>query len=176
VTSIGTQARPPDVGSGRDRQTGPEPIHPRWTHLPIGGVVLVALFDVVSLAGDARPWAHELYRAGTFVLMAASATMVVTIASGLVDRAHHARDRDARSRANWHAVLMALMAVAAVADLALRRLIHPDAQRTPATAVALSLVALVSSVVGGDLGGRLTYRLGVGVRRPRPWQPEGSDG
>jgi hypothetical protein len=59
------------------------------------------------------------------------------------------------------------VASAAVVDLALRRLIHDDAQRTPGIVLAISLLALAFSLVGGDLGGRLTDRLDVGVRPQR---------
>jgi uncharacterized membrane protein len=127
---------------------------------------MVAVFDVVSVAGHSRPWARELYRAGTFVLMVASAAVVVAIATGLVDRARIGDGR-VRNRVNKHAVLMGLMASAAVVDLVLRRLVHGDAQRTPGIVVATSLLALAISLVGGDLGGRLTYRLGAGVRPQR---------
>lgn len=151
---------------GQTQQAPAEPTHPRWTHVPVGGVVIVAGLDVMSLAGHSRPWAHELYRAGTFVLMVASAAMVVAIGTGLVDRAR-IRDDRVRNRVNKHAALMDLMAGVALMDLALRRLVHADAQRTPGIVLAMSLLALALSLVGGDLGGRLTYRLGVGVRPQR---------
>ena len=67
---------------GTDGRT--EPTHPRWTHVPLGGVLLVAVFDVASVAGLPALGAW-LYRAGTFVLMVASVAMVVAIATGLVD-------------------------------------------------------------------------------------------
>jgi uncharacterized membrane protein len=98
--------------------------------------------------------------------MVASAAMVVAIATGLVDRTR-AADPLVRGRVNRHAVLMGLMAGAAVLDLALRRLIYPDADRTPGIVLAITLLVLALSLVGGDLGGRLTYRLGVGVRSRR---------
>jgi uncharacterized membrane protein len=98
--------------------------------------------------------------------MVASAAMVVAIATGLVDRAR-AVDPSIRGRVNVHAVLMSLVAGAVVLDLALRRAVHPDAQRTPGIVLAITLLALALSLVGGGLGGRLTYRLGVGVRSQR---------
>jgi uncharacterized membrane protein len=122
---------------------------------------------VVSVAGGSRPWARELYRAGTFVLTVGLAAMVVAITTGLLDRARVALDVRIRRRVNIHAVLMALMACAAAVDLALRRLIHDDARHTPGIIVAITLLTALIAVVGGDRGGRLTYRLGVGVRPPR---------
>jgi uncharacterized membrane protein len=151
----------------RDRGARADPTHPRWTHGPLGGVLLVAVFDVVSVAGGTRPWARELYRAGTFGLMVTSALLVVALTTGLVDRARGGVEGGERDRVNLHAVLMSLMAGAAVVDLAVRRLVHADAHRTPAIVLAITLLALLVSVAGGNLGGRLTYRLGVGVRPPR---------
>jgi uncharacterized membrane protein len=75
-----------------------------------------------------------------------------------------AADPHVRGRVNRHAVLMSLMAGAAVLDLALRCLIYPNADRMPGIVLAITLFVLALSLVGGDLGGRLTYRLGVGVR------------
>ncbi len=98
--------------------------------------------------------------------MVGSAAMVVAIATGLADRAR-AVDLRVRRRVNLHAVLMSLVAGAAVLDLALRRLVHPDAQRTHGVVLAITLLAMALSLVGGGLGGRLTYRLGVGVRSQR---------
>jgi hypothetical protein len=71
----------------RDRGARADPAHPRWTHGPLGGVLLVAVFDVVSVAGGTLPWAREVYRAGTFGLMVTSALLVVALITGLVDRA-----------------------------------------------------------------------------------------
>jgi uncharacterized membrane protein len=142
------------------------PIHPRWTHAPVGGVLFVVVFDVLSaVAGSSRPWARELYRSGTFVLSAMLALIAVAVASGFADRARltaaHAR---VRARVNLHAAVMTAMAAASAGNLALRRLAYADGRHTPAAVLTVSVVALVAAVVGGDLGGRLTYRAGVGVR------------
>jgi uncharacterized membrane protein len=67
---------------------GREPLHPRWTHAPLGGLVLVAVFDVISAAaGRTRPWARELYRSGTFALSATPVLIGAAIATGLIDQA-----------------------------------------------------------------------------------------
>src|SRR5262245_43051540 len=142
------------------------PIHPRWTHAPLGGVVFVAVFDALSaVAGGSRPWARDLYRSGTFVLSAMPALIGVAVATGFADRARataaHAR---VRARVNLHAAAMIAMALASAGNLALRRVAYADGRHTPAAVLAVTVVALVAAVVGGDLGGRLTYRAGVGVR------------
>jgi uncharacterized membrane protein len=147
-----------------------EPAHPRWTHAPLGGVLFVALFDVLSAAaGSTRPWAHDLYRSGTYVLSAMPALLAVAIGTGLIDRARATADHTPiRARVNLHAAVMDAMALASAADLALRRLVYADAEHTPAAVLAVTIVAVTAALVGGAVGGRLTYRAGVGVRPPRP--------
>jgi hypothetical protein len=117
-------------------------------------------------AGSTRPWAHELYRSGTFVLSATPVLVAAAIATGLIDRARATRARTpVRARVNLHAVVMVVMGLASARDLAIRRFVYPDARHAPGVVLGFSAVALVAALVGGDLGGRLTYRAGVGVRR-----------
>jgi uncharacterized membrane protein len=153
-------------GPERDDVKGRVPVHPRWTHAPLGGVVLVAVFDVVSAAaGSTRPWARELYRSGTFVLSATPVLIAAAIGTGLIDRARATiAETPVRAQVNLHAAVMVVMAAASGGDLALRRFVYPDAQRTPWVVLGVTVVALVAALVGGDLGGRLTYRAGVGVQ------------
>jgi uncharacterized membrane protein len=155
---------------GTDDATRRAPVHPRWTHAPLGGLVLIAIFDVVSLvAGSTRPWARELYRSGTFALTAFPVFIAAAVGTGLIDRARATlAHTPVRARVNVHAVVMVVMAVASAGDLAVRRVVYPDARHTPAAVLALTVVALVAAVVGGDLGGRLTYRAGVGVQGSTP--------
>jgi uncharacterized membrane protein len=158
--------RAPRRQAGRDDATGHEPVHPRWTHAPLGGLVLVAVFDVVSAAaGSTRPWARELYRSGTFALSASPALIAAAIGTGLIDRARATTaSTPVRARVNLHAVVMVVMAAASAGDVAVRRIVYPDAQRTPWVVLGVTMVALAAALVGGDLGGRLTYRAGVGVQ------------
>lgn len=156
--------------SPEEHVTVREPAHPRWTHAPLGGVLFVTVFDLLSAAaGGARPWARDLYRSGTFVLSVMPALIATAIATGLIDRARATSGHtSARARVNVHAIVMVLMALASAADLALRRFVYSDARHTPAAVVAVTILALGAALAGGDLGGRLTYRAGVGVRRRGP--------
>jgi uncharacterized membrane protein len=158
---------PGDVATEPERRAGSaefKPAHPRWTHAPLGGLVFVALFDAVSAAGDTRPWARDLYRSGTLILTAVLGLLALAIGTGLRDRGRATVARTpVREKVNRHAGVMNVMAVASTVDVALRRLVYPDARHTPAAVLAATAVALLATVVGGDLGGRLTYRAGVGV-------------
>lgn len=62
-----------------------------------------------------------------------------------------------------HAPVGGVIEAACVGDLILRSNLYSAATRTPVAAVVLTLAALVLSVVGGKHGGRLAYRVGIGV-------------
>jgi uncharacterized membrane protein len=129
--------------------------------------MIAAVFDVVSAAdGNSDGWARELYRGGTFVLMVSTAVMALTILSGLIDRSRGtASGSRVRARANVHGAVMGLVAVGSIVDLTLRREVYPDAPHAPAVVVAATLVTFAVAVVGGEMGGRLTYKAGVNVAR-----------
>jgi uncharacterized membrane protein len=165
---------PTERGDHRGRQrtdgvTVHGPVHPRWTHAPLGGLVFVAVFDVASVVGSSRPWSRDLYRSGTFVLSAMLVLVVAAVGTGLIDRGRATvAETRLRGRVNLHAAVMNVMAVASAGDLALRRFAYSDARHTPVAVLATTVVALGAALVGGDLGGRLTYRAGVGVRPQDP--------
>jgi uncharacterized membrane protein len=142
------------------------PVHPRLVHVPIGAKVAAAAFDVISAAGGGtHPWARDLFRAGAFVLMIGTGSMFAAAIAGMVDRARWtAPSSRTRRQANWHAAVMSALAVLCVVEIVLRRGSYADAKSSPAVIVVLGLAALVLVVVGGELGGRLVYRGGVGVR------------
>jgi uncharacterized membrane protein len=146
------------------------PVHPRCTHAPLGAVVFVAVFDVVSAAaGSSRAWARDLYRSGTFVLTIVPLLVAVAIATGLIDRDRTTLTRSLlRARVNLHALVMVAMAAASAGHLALRRFVYPVVRHPTAAVLAFSVVALAAALVGGDLGGRLTYRASLGVQTRYP--------
>ena len=50
-----------------------KPFHPPLTDVPVGAYMLVAAFDVISVAGKGNVWARDFYRAGTFALVGGAA-------------------------------------------------------------------------------------------------------
>jgi uncharacterized membrane protein len=142
------------------------PVHPPLVHVPIGAIVAAAAFDVISAAGGGtHPWARDLFRAGTFVLMAGTIFMVAAVISGVVDRARGTTPSSGtRRQVNRHAAVMSALAPLCVLDIVLRQGSYADARSSPAVVVALGLSALLLVAIGGELGGRLVYRTGVGVQ------------
>jgi uncharacterized membrane protein len=139
------------------------------TDVPVGAIVVAAVFDVISAAGgDDHGWARDLFRAGTFTLMVGTTVMVLAMAAGLVDRARSSRPRTStRTAINRHALTMSAVGILSVADIALRRNHYARALHTPAAVLVLTVVLLAAAVVGAALGGKLVYRRGVGVVGPR---------
>lgn len=150
-------------------EPGPtRPLHPPLVHTPIGATVTAVVLDVISaVGGGTHPWARDLFRAGTFVLMVGTGVMFAAAFAGLVDRARGTvASTRSRRQVNRHAAVMAALLVLSVVELFLRRGHYADAASTPVAIVVLGLLAFALVTVGGELGGRLTYRRGIGVRAP----------
>lgn len=153
-----------DQGSGSSARSLGTPVHPPLTDVPIGAVVITVVLDVASAAGSGHAWAREVYRAGTFALMIGTAGLIVAIATGLADRSRATTaGSEARQKVNVHALVMAAVGFVAVADILLRRQGYGDARHTPAAVLVLTVVLLALTVAGGALGGKLVYRIGLGV-------------
>lgn len=141
------------------------PLHPPLVHIPVGGVVAAAICDVVSAAGSAHPWAHDWFKGGSYALMIGTAVLFLAAVAGLADRTRATRRGSApRSLVNRHALVMSLVALACVADLVLRNNVYSSARSAPVAVLVLTLASLGGVIVGGELGGRLVYRHGIGVQ------------
>lgn len=148
------------------------PIHPPLVHAPIGAVVIAVACDLVSaLGGASHVWAQTWFKGGTYALSVGTAILVLTAIAGFADRARRTGPGSAgRAAVNRHAAVMLLMGAVCVIDLVLRTGQYDSAQHTPALVLVVTLVALALATVGGELGGRLVYRGGIGVdakARPR---------
>ncbi|MGH3422628.1 MAG: DUF2231 domain-containing protein, partial [Streptosporangiaceae bacterium] len=122
--------------------------------------------DVISAAaGGAHPWARDMYRAGTFVLMVGTGVLFLAMIAGFIDRARFTAPASRPRRGvNRHAVVMTAVAALCVMEIIVRGDLDAGATSTPAVVVVLSLAGATLLGIGSDLGGRLVYREGVGVR------------
>jgi uncharacterized membrane protein len=141
-----------------------KPAHPPLTDVPVGAYMLVAAFDVISVAGHHHLWARDFYRAGTFALVGGAAVSLLAILTGFWDwlRSTEAGTQ-ARRTANAHALTMSTVSVLVLANVATRILVYPDHHSTPAIVLVLSLVAALLTVLGGTLGGSLAFDYGFNV-------------
>ncbi|MEJ7801561.1 MAG: DUF2231 domain-containing protein [Ilumatobacter sp.] len=79
-----------------------KPLHPPLTDIPIAAYVLAAVFDVISfIGGDDRGWAHDFWRAGTYVFIGGAVVSVFAALTGCGTRGSRRRPgrrHDARNR------------------------------------------------------------------------------
>jgi uncharacterized membrane protein len=131
-------------------------------------VAIAAACDLVSIiGGTSHDWAHSWFRAGSYALTVGTSVLFAAAVAGFVDRARHtAAGSRERGAVNRHAAVMWLMAIVCVLDVLLRSTTHDEARHTPVIVLALTLIALALAAAGGELGGRLVYRAGIGVQPP----------
>jgi uncharacterized membrane protein len=156
-----------------------KPLHPPLTDVPVGAYVLAATFDVISIAGQDESWARDFYRAATFTLIGGAVVSLFTALTGFWDwlRSTEAGTQ-ARRTANAHAVTMLTVTTLVLADIAIRVFVYPDASSTPVLPLVLSIVAGSLTVLGGTIGGTLTYDYGFNVETAADspvWHPSEHD-
>ena len=97
-----------------------KPLHPPLTDIPVGAYILAAAFDVVSVLTSGE-LAHDLYRAGTFALVAGGAVSLLTIAAGVADwLGSTPRRTQAWRTVNAHALVMTTVTLTVLTLIALR--------------------------------------------------------
>ncbi len=141
-----------------------KPFHPPLTDIPVGAYMLVAAFDLISVVGHHHPWARDFYRAGTFALVGGAAVSLLAVLTGFWDRLRSTEaGTQARRTANAHALTMSTVSVLVLANIAIRILVYPAHQSTPAPVLALSLLGALLTILGGTLGGTLAFDYGFNV-------------
>lgn len=141
-------------------------LRPPLVHAPIGGVVIAAVCDLVSVVGGtSHDWAQTWFKAGSYALIVGTGVLFAAAATGFVDRARHAvAGSRGRGDSNRHAAVMTLMVTVCVLDVVVRSTTYEAARHVPAVVLALTLLALGFAAAGGELGGPLVYRAGIGVQ------------
>lgn len=141
-----------------------KPLHPPLTDVPVGAYILVAAFDIISVAGKHHPWGRDFYRAGTFALVGGGAVSLFAALTGFWDwlRSTEAGTQ-ARRTANAHALTMISVTVLVLAGIGTRILVYPGHLYTPTLPLVLSIAAALLTVIGGTLGGTLAFDYGFNV-------------
>lgn len=135
------------------------------TDVPIAAYVLAAVFDVISvIGGDDKGWAHDLWRAGTYLFIAGVVVSVFAALTGLWDAWKSSQaGTQARRTINTHASIMIVVTVLALADVVWRLIDHDTQQNTPVAIMVLSLVVAALVSVGATFGGALVFEYGFNV-------------
>jgi uncharacterized membrane protein len=142
-----------------------KPFHPPLTDVPIGAYTIVAGLDVLSkILQNHHPLTTELYKAGTFTMWGGAIVSVFTALTGFWDwwRSSDAGTQ-ARRTINAHAWTMITATVLVVVDLIYRTWVYDTNPHVPGRVLLLSLVIFGLIIVGGTLGGELTYDYGFNV-------------
>lgn len=148
-----------------------KPMHPPLTDFPIVCYVLAAVFDLISYvlrAGRPSALAGNLFKAGTYVLVAGLIVSLATALTGFWDwwkgierepgtgpigRAKHTQ---VWRTANWHMTVMLIVTALALVDLIVRLAQRSEAA-TGLLPMALSLIAAALVAFGAAYGGSLVY-------------------
>jgi uncharacterized membrane protein len=141
-----------------------KPFHPPLTDIPVAAYVFAAAFDVISYLGKSYGWAHDFYRAGSFVLVGGALVSVFTALTGFWDWLKSTEPgTQARRTVNAHAWTMIAVSVVVLVDLGVRFGRYWAAPRAPGRVAALSVVAALLTVVGAWIGGELVFEQGFNV-------------
>ncbi len=130
------------------------PLHPALTDVPIGAWTVMVVADIAALAG-AIPT-----RAGDVALIVGLLAAVASVATGYTD--HHETYGHELRTATLHGLLMTIAFLLVVVSLALR---WWAGMGVHGLAVGLSTAGFLIVVLGGYLGGHLTYAIGTAVNR-----------
>lgn len=143
-----------------------KPTHPPLTDIPVAAYILVAVFDLISfIAGRGEgesPLAHDLFRAGTFTIIAGAIVSIPTALTGFWDWLKStAPHTQAWRTANWHMAVMLTVTAIVIVNIIVR--LAADSNATPAGVMVISLIigGLVS--LGAAYGGALVYEYGFNV-------------
>ncbi len=141
-----------------------KPLHPALSDIPVGAYVLGASFDLISFAGQEQEWARDFYRAATFSFVGGGIAGIFTALTGYWDWLKSTeKGTQARRTVNAHAWTMVTLTVVVLVDIALRWFTYDADAHTGGVVLALSLVAAALTVIGGTIGGSITYDYGFNV-------------
>ncbi len=147
-----------------------KPFHPPLTDLPIGAYIIGPALDVLSFLFSSQSWAHRVYDAAGYIILAGAAVSLLTALTGFADWLATRAGSQIRRVANAHAWTMIFMTVLVLVDLALRYL-GPDRKHTDLPLAAIGVVIMLLATIGGTIGGSLVYDYGFSVEGtggPRP--------
>ena len=141
-----------------------KPLHPPLTDVPVGAYMLVVAFDVISFLGDDQEWARDFYRAGTFAMIGGLVVAVFAALTGFWDWLKSTeKGTQARRTVNAHAWTMVVLTVLVVVDVIVRLFVYDDDAHTGLVVLVLSLAVALLTLLGGTIGGSLTYDYGFNV-------------
>jgi uncharacterized membrane protein len=132
------------------------PIHPMLIVFPLGLLATAVAFDIVGLVGGDPTWFHISY----WMIAAGIIGGLCAALFGAIDWLAIPAGTRAKRIGLWHGGSNVVVVVLFIISWLLR---SNGPFSPPASALALSFIAIVISLFAGWLGGELVDRLGVGV-------------
>lgn len=140
-----------------------KPFHPPLTDVPIGAYVLAAAFDVISSVFSGEPWARDLFRAGTYVMVGGAIVGVGAVVTGAMDWWKSTpKGTQVRRTVNAHAITMILVQMLVGITIQLR-IASFDEASTPLLIAALTVLIAAIVAAGATIGGSLVFDYGFNV-------------
>lgn len=156
-----------------------KPTHPPLTDFPVAAYVMAAVFDIISTLGRHETFAHDFFRAGTYVMLGGAAVSVLAALTGFWDWLRSTeKGTQARRTANTHAWTMITVTVLAAVDIALRLNVYNTRTHPSAVILVLSIVVAALVSFGAAFGGTLVYDYGFNVEGASDgpvWHPSETD-
>ena len=141
-----------------------KPTHPPLTDIPVACYFLAGVFDLLSYLLAPGGTASDLYRAGTFVIVAGAIVSAPTLLTGFWDWLKSTpRHTQAWRTANAHMAIMITVTVVVLIDITTR--LSGSASSAELPVVILSLLALALVAFGALYGGSLVYDYAFNVEQ-----------
>ena len=132
------------------------PIHPMLIVFPLGLLITSLIFDFIRMGTGNGTWSVVAF----YTIGAGIIGGLVAAIFGAIDWFAIPQNTRAKTLGFWHGAGNVVVIVLFIVSWLLRRGV---ADHPPASAVVLSVIAVLLGAVTGWLGGELVDRLGIGV-------------
>lgn len=142
-----------------------KPFHPPLTDLTVGAYTIGPMFDLAAFCFKDASWAGDVFKAGGWVILVGAVSSVATVATGFADWLNTQKGTQIRRMANAHAWTMITMTIFVLIDLWYRNLAGGGDYYTEPGGMSAILAAIILALVvlGGTIGGSLTYDWGFNI-------------
>jgi uncharacterized membrane protein len=138
-------------------------LHPMVVHFPLALTLTGFLCLLFSRLLQRKPWHTSLAACGTWNLVVAGITVLLTLCTGLVAAWHLQLHDGAQYSVSRH-MIWAVCTSQLVVLLGLWRAFGSSIEKTPSRLfLGLALIACIGFIVTGYYGGENVYHYGIGV-------------
>ncbi len=142
-----------------------KPFHPPLTDVTVGAYTIGPLLDLIAFFFKDSAWSGDMFKAGGWVILVGAVSSLATVATGFADWLNTEKGTQVRRMANSHAWTMITLTVFVLIDLWYRNLAGGGEyyQEPGSVSAILAVIMLGLVVLGGTIGGSLTYDWGFNI-------------